>query len=195
MGSETYVCMFEECGKKFKKPSLLELHENTHLNKRPFKCGECGASYFKNSHLKVHIKRIHEKTEARQCSECRKILASEEGLKRHREVCGRIFTCELCGADFVRAKWFITHMRKCAEPKKRKQAKSAEKKEGQETDLHRCKVCLKGFKLKKNCEFHKDHAHGLKTYMCKEEKCGKTYRYKGSLTRHIEKTHRQNSFT
>ncbi|KAI5191902.1 hypothetical protein NEMIN01_1720 [Nematocida minor] len=194
-----FVCRFEKCEKSFKKPSLLELHENVHLNKRVFVCGVCGKGYFKNSHLKVHFLRSHTEGESRACDACGKMLASEEGLKRHKEVCGRTFTCEVCKMEFVRAKWYLTHMRGCvgemrpdgAEPLKeeerpnRKKQKKARK---EEKELHRCTVCHRGYKIKRNCVYHEKHAHGGVQYEC--SKCSKVYKHKGSLTRHIEKEHK-----
>ncbi|KAI5166054.1 KRAB domain-containing zinc finger protein [Nematocida sp. AWRm79] len=208
-----YSCGFEGCSKKFKKPSLLELHENTHTNTRPFACKECDLRYFKNSHLKVHALRAHGCTEKRICKECNKTLASEEGLSRHKDVCGRVFTCNACSATFVRAKWFLNHSRACIgtvpldnkkialDTKTAQNAKPSlstpsieempqkSKNPGQtkEKDLIRCKICGKGFKLEKNCKFHESHAHNNLQYPCTH--CSKVYNYKGSLTRHIQKIH------
>ncbi|KAI5132326.1 uncharacterized protein NESG_01052 [Nematocida ausubeli] len=184
-----YSCSFTDCTKKFKKPSLLELHENTHTNTRPFACSLCDLKYFKNSHLKVHTLRAHGSSEKRTCDQCKKTLASEEGLRRHMDVCGQVFVCEICNTEFSRAKWFLTHARTCTavhEPV-RKSLRNTKENRKEIKDLFRCTVCNKGFKLEKNCKTHELCAHSDAKYKC--PKCDRTYRYNGSLTRHILKAH------
>lgn len=205
-----FACKFENCTKAYKKPSLLEHHENTHLNRRPFACDKCDKKYFKNSHLKVHFTRTHAKTEKRVCKDCSRVLASEEGLKKHEEVCGRVFTCSECKMEFIRAKWYLEHLRKCTEytthrPRDKSLNEPAEKEKSvdftprnkkstktkKEKDLHRCRVCNRGYKLKRNCTYHEIVAHGNNKYEC--EMCNNKYVHKGSLTRHKASAHRKDT--
>lgn len=196
-----FVCRFDNCEKSYKKPSLLELHENTHLNKRPFACGVCEKKYFKKSHLNAHYLRIHSQKGRQECTDCGKVLASEESLKRHGDVCGRIFKCTLCQMEFVRAKWYLDHTRGCVgyrinrtatedgETEKEQNRKLKEKiKQKKEKDLHRCTLCGKGYKLKRNCAYHERTAHSEEEHSCKI--CNKKYKHKGSLSRHRISTHR-----
>ncbi|KAH9386245.1 uncharacterized protein NEMAJ01_1141 [Nematocida major] len=193
-----YPCKYSGCKKQFKKPSLLELHENTHEKKRPFACEKCEARYYKKSHLKVHVQRAHIGGEQRECSSCGKTLASQEGLQRHREVCGRVFTCDVCRMQFVRARWFVAHVRlcvgkqsageSCTDDEREKAAEKRIKRRKSARDLHRCSVCQKGFKLNRNRLYHEAHAHSSIRHECPS--CKKTYKHKGSLTRHIETAHK-----
>lgn len=196
-----FVCRFENCQKTYKKPSLLELHENTHVNTKPFACSHCEKKYFKNSHLKVHYLRIHAGTEKMSCERCGKILASEEGLKRHEEVCGRVFKCISCAMEFIRAKWYLEHLRRCL-PNRMNLSRDGgthntvtnsmckkKPKRKKEKDLYRCRICNRGYKLKRNCIYHEKVSHGTEEHEC--EICQRRYKHKGSLTRHKAIAHKE----
>jgi len=211
-----YTCAYSGCEKSFGKPSLLELHENTHENRRVFGCKACSKAYFKSSHLRAHEKRVHE-GEAASC-ECGKALLSKESLRRHKEVCGRQYTCGMCKKMYVRLEWYLQHVRKHAGSKvigiverggamqyvdrtgegarKARRRRDEEETSGGEEVLgeesaaetgtgHRCKVCRKKFRLKKNRNAHEMGAHGEKKYKCSS--CDRKYSYRHTLNRHAVK--------
>lgn len=152
--AHAYACAFAGCTKSFRKPSILELHENTHLGRRPYKCASCGKAYFKPSHLKVHVS-VHHEESAHACAKCHKSLSSGESLKRHMDLCGRVFACPVCRKTYTRELWYHKHLdahhkQVGASPR----AAAAEK-------LHRCPVCAKAFQLKKNMRAHTSRVHSV----------------------------------
>lgn len=80
-------------------PSLLERHQRSHTNERPYKCHVCGRSYSQSGNLNVHLKTIHgvvmDQTRAR---------ADPEGIRPHRcYICTRMFTTSSNMYQHIRA--------------------------------------------------------------------------------------------
>ena len=63
-----YKCEYEDCDKKFAKPSELKNHIRTHTGERPFTCNVCNAS-FTYSHILTRHKKYHEGTKKFTCKE------------------------------------------------------------------------------------------------------------------------------
>ncbi|OAG31341.1 hypothetical protein NEDG_01819 [Nematocida displodere] len=168
-----YSCGFADCRKTFPKPSLLELHENTHEDVRPFKCPLCEKAYFKKAHLAVHHQRHHTSAPPAYVCGCGKGLLSKESLARHGDVCGRVFACSFCPKTFVRAHWYVRHvdMHTAPTPKKTTPPK------------HSCTYCHKFFRAKKNLAAHVLGTHGNHSHAC--TLCEKKYAYPHSLKKHI----------
>ena len=82
----TFTCNI--CGKEFHVPSLLERHQRSHTNERPYRCQVCGRGYSQSGNLNVHLKTIHGVV-----SETTRSRAEPEGLRPHRcYICTRMFT-------------------------------------------------------------------------------------------------------
>ncbi|KAI5187008.1 KRAB domain-containing zinc finger protein [Nematocida homosporus] len=113
--NRSFVCAYAGCLKSYSKPSLLELHENTHTGVRPFKCSRCNKAYYKKSHLHIHEVAIHT-AKKYKCELCGRELATRDSLKKHSDVCGRVFVCHFCHKRFVRAEWYIRHIRQHTDP-------------------------------------------------------------------------------
>lgn len=120
MGSK-YSCAFSGCDKVYSKPSLLEDHENTHTDIRPFICTACPKAYFKRKDLKVHEERKHTQLEKTQtCPECKKSFYTIHELRRHNESCSRKHECMFCHKMFVRNAPYLKHLLKCSSTSKTK---------------------------------------------------------------------------
>ena len=56
-GSEKYKC--QACGKAFKSPKNLEIHEGVHKSDKPFKCEDCPKAFVQKGNLKTHMIKKH----------------------------------------------------------------------------------------------------------------------------------------
>ena len=52
-----FICRTDNCGKNFKDPSALRIHEKIHTGERPFQCGNsgCQKKFMTNAQLKIHM--------------------------------------------------------------------------------------------------------------------------------------------
>ena len=74
-----YKCEYEDCDKKFAKPSELKNHIRTHTGERPFTCNVCNAS-FTYSHILTRHKKYHEGTKKFTCKERFHLIFNSEVL-------------------------------------------------------------------------------------------------------------------
>lgn len=75
----------------------------------PHPCTKCGKEFALVSGLKHHAKQT-------LCSDAKKIQCSfgifvpKRCLKKHKKICGLVFTCDLCGVDLKEKKKLIRHI-------------------------------------------------------------------------------------
>lgn len=73
-----------ECGKRFKNPSLLSGHMVKHSTERPWKCVTCGNAYKSRGTLKNHQRLVHSKDSfTHSCEKCGKKFAFRSHLSKH----------------------------------------------------------------------------------------------------------------
>src|SRR5277367_4084092 len=78
-----YAC--DTCGKRFTRPSHLNIHERNHSGEKPFKCAECGQRFTDKSNLTKHL-RIHTGETPYQCRHCPKTFKTSSDLLQHERV-------------------------------------------------------------------------------------------------------------
>ena len=68
------LCVFVNCGKKFKNDRDMKRHfEVVHDRKRPFGCGDCSYTASTRFNLQIHVKRVHERKPIKDtCPYCNK---------------------------------------------------------------------------------------------------------------------------
>ena len=85
-GIKENVC--DECGKPFAKLYDLKLHQQSHLDKRPYACDLCTNSFADQQRLRRH-KEIHKvwHRNPHGCSSCYKSYIRVRDLKKHVQLC------------------------------------------------------------------------------------------------------------
>ncbi|CRK47815.1 hypothetical protein BN1723_020404, partial [Verticillium longisporum] len=78
-----WMCLFEDCGKKFGRKENIKSHVQTHLNDRQYQCPSCHKCFVRQHDLKRHAK-IHTGIKPYPC-ECGNSFARHDALTRHRQ--------------------------------------------------------------------------------------------------------------
>lgn len=78
-----WVCLYEECGKRFGRKENIKSHVQTHLNDRQYQCPSCQKCFVRQHDLKRHAK-IHTGIKPYPC-ECGNSFARHDALTRHRQ--------------------------------------------------------------------------------------------------------------
>ncbi|XP_077111591.1 uncharacterized protein LOC143767269 [Ranitomeya variabilis] len=158
-----------ECGKCFKKKSVLFRHLKIHTE-NPFLCSICGKHFSQKSDLVEH-QIIHEREKPFSCPECGKCFREKLNLVQHLRIHmgEKPFACSECGKCFTQKSALVTHQR----------IHTGEK-------PFSCSECGKCFRQNASFYAHKRAHTGQKPFSCLE--CGKCFAEKSHLARH-QRTH------
>ncbi|XP_031692418.1 zinc finger protein 606-like isoform X3 [Oncorhynchus kisutch] len=106
-----FPCSF--CGKAFRLPKQVEIHQRMHTGEKPFGCHLCRASFSDSSNLKRH-QRVHTGEKPYSCPQCEKRFSRQHHMKMHLKVHTgeRPFACTHCGKRFSERSYLRIHQQK-----------------------------------------------------------------------------------
>lgn len=78
-----WLCLYDDCGKRFGRKENIKSHVQTHLNDRQYQCPNCKKCFVRQHDLKRHAK-IHTGIKPYPC-ECGNSFARHDALTRHRQ--------------------------------------------------------------------------------------------------------------
>ncbi|KAH0626788.1 hypothetical protein JD844_001990 [Phrynosoma platyrhinos] len=83
-GKKRHICHVPECGKTFRKTSLLRAHVRLHTGERPFVCNwvYCGKRFTRSDELQRHA-RTHTGDKRFECAQCQKRFIRSDHLTKH----------------------------------------------------------------------------------------------------------------
>ncbi|XP_014063913.2 zinc finger protein 79 [Salmo salar] len=167
MGVHTMPYHCDQCPKRYATPGALKKHQLLHTEERPFACEHCDRSYRSAYDLKVHI-RIHSGQRRHMCTVCGKRFAHPSTLVRHMRMHAgeKNYLCSICGKAFLSSGEVRLHTR----------THTGE-------NPHTCKHCGKGFKASCHLTVHLRSHTGERPYTCTQ--CPKSFTTSDSLRTHI----------
>uniref|UniRef100_A0A6P4EWR3 LOW QUALITY PROTEIN: transcription factor grauzone-like n=1 Tax=Drosophila rhopaloa TaxID=1041015 RepID=A0A6P4EWR3_DRORH len=166
----------EDCGKRFSRRNLLELHKGSHVpvNERKFICPHCPKhnAFATEYHMQVHISMQHRKA-ANICHVCGKKIKDkavfEKHVRLHFEESGPRIKCPRPDCE----SWL----------KDEDNLKQHLRRHNDEGKLFICSECGKSCKNSRALIGHKRYSHSNVIYTC--EQCGKTFKKDISLKEHM----------
>lgn len=83
-GKKKHICHIPECGRTFRKTSLLRAHVRLHTGERPFVCNWvfCGKRFTRSDELQRHA-RTHTGDKRFECAQCQKRFMRSDHLTKH----------------------------------------------------------------------------------------------------------------
>ena len=195
----------EICNKLYRHKRSLWRH--TRLHNAEYQCKTCGKVFSTEEESALHKKERHSKeaTKSYLCSMCGKGYTRKLSLEHHSaQHDGCLLKCPIdaCQRYFISEKLLSDHLNTHYHAKPYS-CKHCNKRFAQKNSLYshsitcvsgvRCKQCGATFSSRPMLIDHVDTTHSNKSFVCK---CGKTFRWRTSLSRHKSKCdHRtQNDF-
>ena len=135
---------------------------------------ECKKEFCKPSQLKIHVDTVHLKLKPHKCDECGEAFGRKEHLKRHIDTVHlklKNFICKFCDESFGTQSYLNSHIALFHE----------------NISIFSCKECEEKFTSQYKLDTHHSIEHERHEHECPE--CGRTFKRKGDLNRHINTVH------
>ncbi|XP_041667962.1 zinc finger and BTB domain-containing protein 24 isoform X2 [Cheilinus undulatus] len=197
-----YPC--EECGKMFKNPLFLKVHQRTHTGEKPFRCPVCGKCFTQKHTMLVH-QRMHTGEKPFVCTICSKALSTKNSLQEHMNLHEeKSFSCDKCGKTFTQKRQLRSHYKvhtgkslpECAQCH-HKFLDTAQLKQHLRTHTGEkpftCEICGKCFTAKSTLQTHIRIHRGEKPYVCNI--CNKSFSDPSARRRHVASHSGKKPFT
>ncbi|XP_034880086.1 zinc finger protein 501-like isoform X1 [Mirounga leonina] len=154
------------CGRSFGRSSHLVCHQRIPTEEKPYKCPEYGKGFSDPSNLTSH-QRVHAGEKPYKCGECWKSFSQSSSLTMHQRVHTgeKPHKCSECGKRFTNSLCFSAHW----------QTHAGEK-------PYQCPECRKRFSKSSTLTSHRRIHTGEKPYACLE--CGKSFSDCSNLITH-----------
>lgn len=142
---------------------------------KPHMCTSCQSSFARLSHLRLHIRTIHDKLKPFQCDECPATFGHVSSKYRHYRTVHlkrRDFSCDRCGQSFAERSAVLKHCRTVHEGAR----------------PYPCRICGFRFHFKLHLAQHVATVHDkLRPHQCAV--CNSCFGQRSSLNRHVRQIH------
>ncbi|XP_047495133.1 zinc finger protein 568-like [Penaeus chinensis] len=167
----SFIC--SKCGLTFKQRSNLLKHERIHRekDKHCYHCPHCNNQYTQSSHLRTHIRNVHENNKGHKCDVCDAVVLCQSSLRRHMATVhanSAKFICPHCNRGFNNNQNYQGHLRR----------HSGER-------PYSCSTCAKTFTTTKALSRHRLIHQGIKSHKCIH--CSKAFYELCDLKKHAKR--------